>query len=97
MDSNDSIKFYNVIILGLGFFSLFTAFQTSGLLQPTSLSSYFSKDCHAEHPLSYADKIGYYNYFIIYGVLSISNWVAAPIVAVLTPKWSMVIGAAAYW
>ena len=65
MDKTECIKFYNVIVLGLGFFSLFTAFQTSGLLQvstvnnglmavtnygysllqPTSLSSYFSKDC----------------------------------------------------
>ncbi|XP_065899973.1 UNC93-like protein MFSD11 [Dysidea avara] len=96
MPSSDTNKFINILVLGFGFFSLFTAFQTSGLLQPTSLSSYFSKDCNASHPLKYADKIGYINYFIIYGMLSVSNWVAAPIVAVLTPKWSMVIGAAAY-
>lgn len=33
---------------------------------------------------------------IIYAVFTVSNMVAAPFVAVLTPKWSMMIGVLCY-
>lgn len=33
---------------------------------------------------------------IIYGVFTLANFVAAPIVGILGPKWAMVFGAACY-
>jgi hypothetical protein len=39
---------------------------------------------------------GYTSLSIIYGVFSISNWLAPSIVAVISAKWSMIFGAVLY-
>ncbi|KZS04435.1 Protein unc-93 A [Daphnia magna] len=78
-------KFINVIVLGLAFMLIFTAFQTMGNIQQTVIKSITQED-----PTFKAD--GFISLAIIYAVLSISNWISPSIISVIGPKWSMLVG-----
>nr|XP_057905607.1 UNC93-like protein MFSD11 [Doryrhamphus excisus] len=73
-------KLMNIIILGLGFMLMFTAFQTCGNIEQTVLKSFNSTSFHAS---------GYTSMAIIYGVFSASNLLAPSVVAVVGPQLSM--------
>ncbi|RWS30849.1 UNC93-like protein MFSD11-like protein [Leptotrombidium deliense] len=83
---------YNVILLGLSFFLVFTSFQTGGMIQNAVIDG-VNDEYEKEWGTPWK---GYYSFFIIYGVLSVANWIAPSVVAVIGPKIAMIAGAATY-
>ncbi|XP_028311602.1 UNC93-like protein MFSD11 [Gouania willdenowi] len=73
-------KLFNIIVLGLGFMFMFTAFQTCGNIEQTVIKSFNSTEFNGS---------GYTSMSIIYGVFSASNLVAPSVVAVIGPQFSM--------
>uniref|UniRef100_A0A1I7XGB1 UNC93-like protein MFSD11 n=1 Tax=Heterorhabditis bacteriophora TaxID=37862 RepID=A0A1I7XGB1_HETBA len=79
----------NVLQLGLGFFVNFLAFNSQGFIEEPVIESVANRGIINKHA-------GYYSLSIIYAVFTLANFVAAPIVDVLRPKWAMVTGALCY-
>ncbi|XP_061556102.1 UNC93-like protein MFSD11 isoform X1 [Phycodurus eques] len=73
-------KLMNIIVLGVGFMFIFTAFQTCGNIEQTVIKSFNSTTFHAS---------GYTSMAIIYGVFSASNLLAPSVLAVAGPHLSM--------
>ncbi|XP_077020054.1 UNC93-like protein MFSD11 isoform X2 [Tamandua tetradactyla] len=78
--SPESKKLYNIIILGVAFMFMFTAFQTCGNVAQTVIRSLNSTDFHGS---------GYTSMAIIYGVFSASNLITPSVVAIVGPQLSM--------
>ncbi|CAH0389244.1 unnamed protein product [Bemisia tabaci] len=78
-------RFVNVLLLGLGFMFVFTAFQTMGNIEKTILDSIpgFTGN-------------GFWSLAIIYGVFAITNWATPSIISLIGPRMAMVIGAVTY-
>ncbi|KAF8386235.1 hypothetical protein PRIPAC_75377 [Pristionchus pacificus] len=76
----------NVIQLGSGFFFIFLAFNSQGFIEEPVISS----------SEGIAKGAGYYSLAIIYFVFTFANFVAAPIVDIISAKWAMVIGGICY-
>ncbi|RZF37371.1 hypothetical protein LSTR_LSTR009722 [Laodelphax striatellus] len=78
----------NIVMLGLGFMGVFTAFQTTGLIQKTVLDS-VEKDTgmHVD---------GYTLLAIVYIVFALSNWLTPSIVATIGPRLAMFLGGLTY-
>uniref|UniRef100_A0A5S6N6X4 UNC93-like protein MFSD11 n=1 Tax=Xenopus tropicalis TaxID=8364 RepID=A0A5S6N6X4_XENTR len=85
--SPESRKLLNIIILGIGFMFMFTAFQTSGNVAQTVISSLNSTSFHGS---------GYTSLAIIYSVFSASNLIAPSIVAVIGCQMSMFLSGLLY-
>ncbi|KAH7702592.1 Ion channel regulatory protein, partial [Aphelenchoides avenae] len=79
----------NVAQVGLAFFFIFFAFFTASHIEQTVIDSHADRG----HISRYA---GYYSQAIIYGVFTVANFFAPPIVAKLKPKWSMVAASLFY-
>lgn len=82
----------SVIILGLGFMLLFTAFQTMANIEQTVINSIKTDD-------STFTGDGYTSLAVIYALLSISNWITPSVLAKLGktgPKIAMLLGALTY-
>lgn len=90
-DSVFDVRLYNIIILGLGFLLLFTAFQTASMAEQSVLSS------EKKNSNGTFTGDGYTSLSIIYIVFSAANWIAPPIVAVLGPKFTMFVGSILYF
>ncbi|XP_068007536.1 UNC93-like protein MFSD11 [Melanerpes formicivorus] len=82
-----SKKLFNVIILGLSFMFIFTAFQTCGNVAQTVITNLNSTDFHGS---------GYTSMSIIYGVFSASNLISPSVVAIVGPQLSMVVSGVFY-
>ncbi|KAM4691553.1 UNC93-like protein MFSD11 isoform 2-T2 [Rhinophrynus dorsalis] len=80
-------KLLNIIILGFAFMFMFTAFQTSGNVAQTVISSLNSTEFHGS---------GYTSLAIIYGVFSASNLIAPSVVALLGCQISMFLSGLFY-
>ncbi|XP_040845534.1 UNC93-like protein MFSD11 isoform X2 [Ochotona curzoniae] len=78
--SPESKKLFNIVILGVAFMFMFTAFQTCGNVAQTVIRSLNSTDFHGS---------GYTSMAIIYGVFSASNLITPSVVAVVGPQLSM--------
>ncbi|XP_077474729.1 UNC93-like protein MFSD11 [Stigmatopora argus] len=78
--SPEGKKLMNIIVLGVGFMFIFTAFQTCGNIEQTVIKSFNSTTFHAS---------GYTSMAIIYGVFSASNLLAPSVVAVAGAQLSM--------
>uniref|UniRef100_A0A673VEZ8 UNC93-like protein MFSD11 n=1 Tax=Suricata suricatta TaxID=37032 RepID=A0A673VEZ8_SURSU len=78
--SPESKKLFNIIILGIGFMFMFTAFQTCGNVAQTVIRSLNRTDFHGS---------GYTSMAIIYGVFSASNLITPSVVAIVGPQLSM--------
>ncbi|XP_068833996.1 UNC93-like protein MFSD11 isoform X2 [Capricornis sumatraensis] len=78
--SPESKKLFNIIILGIAFMFIFTAFQTCGNVAQTVIRSLNSTDFHGS---------GYTSMAIIYGVFSASNLITPSVVAIVGPQLSM--------
>ncbi|XP_077386601.1 UNC93-like protein MFSD11 [Festucalex cinctus] len=76
----DGKKMMNVIVLGVAFMFIFTAFQTCGNIEQTVIKSFNSTTFHAS---------GYTSMAVIYGVFSASNLLAPSVVAVVGAQLSM--------
>ncbi|XP_077067709.1 UNC93-like protein MFSD11 isoform X1 [Siphateles boraxobius] len=70
----------NVVVLGLGFMVMFTAFGTCGNIEQTVIKSFNSTEFHGS---------GYTSMAIIYAVFSASNLIAPSVIAVVGPQLSL--------
>ncbi|XP_070704129.1 UNC93-like protein MFSD11 [Pempheris klunzingeri] len=77
----------NVVILGLGFLFIFTAFTTCGNVEQTVVKSLGNGTFRGS---------GYHSLGIIYGVFSFSNLLAPTVVAVIGPKITMFLSGLLY-
>uniref|UniRef100_A0A3P9JMJ1 UNC93-like protein MFSD11 n=1 Tax=Oryzias latipes TaxID=8090 RepID=A0A3P9JMJ1_ORYLA len=78
---------YNVVILGLGFLFIFTAFTTCGNVEQTVVKSLDNSTFTGS---------GYHSLGIIYGVFSFSNLIAPTVVKVIGAKVSMFLSGLLY-
>ncbi|XP_066530531.1 UNC93-like protein MFSD11 [Hoplias malabaricus] len=78
---------YNVVILGLGFLLLFTAFTTCGNIEQTVVKSLDNTTFTGS---------GYHSLGIIYGIFSFANLLAPTAVAVIGPRITMFISGILY-
>ncbi|KAK3512094.1 hypothetical protein QTP70_030353 [Hemibagrus guttatus] len=74
------IRTYNVVILGIAFLLVFTAFTTCGNIEQTVVKSLNNATFTGS---------GYHSLGIIYGVFSFANLFAPSVVAVIGPRFSM--------
>lgn len=82
-------RFLNVILLGLSFMLVFTAFQTMGNIEKTVLDSIKTDD-----PNFTGD--GYTSLAIIYFVFALCNWLAPSMISILGPRVTMIFGGVIY-
>ncbi|NXK41960.1 MFS11 protein, partial [Piprites chloris] len=85
--SSEGKKLLNIIILGVSFMFIFTAFQTCGNIAQTVITNLNNTDFHGS---------GYTSMSIIYGVLSASNLISPSVVAIVGPQFSMVVSGIFY-
>ncbi|XP_050764335.1 UNC93-like protein MFSD11 [Gymnogyps californianus] len=85
--SPESKKLFNIIILGVSFMFIFTAFQTCGNVAQTVITNLNNTDFHGS---------GYTSMSIIYGVFSASNLISPSVVAIVGPQLSMVVSGIFY-
>ncbi|XP_035511234.1 UNC93-like protein MFSD11 [Morone saxatilis] len=78
---------FNVVILGLGFLFIFTAFTTCGNVEQTVVKSLENGTFSGS---------GYHSLGIIYGVFSFSNLLAPTVVAVIGAKMTMFMSGLLY-
>ncbi|XP_078126208.1 UNC93-like protein MFSD11 isoform X2 [Sander vitreus] len=78
---------FNVVILGVGFLLIFTAFTTCGNVEQTVVKSLQTDTFTGS---------GYHSLGIIYGVFSFSNLLAPTVVAVIGPKMTMFLSGLLY-
>ncbi|CAH1171251.1 unnamed protein product [Phaedon cochleariae] len=82
-------SFVNVILLGISFMLIFTAFQTMGNIQKTITDSIYKDDPSF-------DVKAFYSLAIIYVFFSVFNWSAPSVISLIGPKFSMVAGGITY-
>lgn len=82
-------KFLNVILIGLAFLFVFTAFQTMGNIQKTILDSISDEDSSFKGD-------GYISMAVIYAVMAICNWTAPSVISLVGPRIAMIFGAITY-
>ncbi|KAI1884668.1 hypothetical protein AGOR_G00228790 [Albula goreensis] len=80
-------RVFNVVILGIGFLLIFTAFTTCGNIEQTVIK-------HVENQTFVGS--GYHSLGIIYGVFSVSNLFAPTVVAILGPQITMFLSGILY-
>ncbi|XP_023269487.1 UNC93-like protein MFSD11 [Seriola lalandi dorsalis] len=78
---------FNVVILGVGFLFIFTAFTTCGNVEQTVVKS-LDNDTFTGS--------GYHSLGIIYGIFSFSNLLAPTVVTVIGPKVTMILSGLLY-
>ncbi|XP_051572280.1 UNC93-like protein MFSD11 isoform X2 [Myxocyprinus asiaticus] len=81
------IRTYNVVILGIGFLLIFTAFTTCGNIEQTVVKSLNNTTFSGS---------GYHSLGIIYGVFSFCNLLAPTIVAITGPQLTMFLSGILY-
>ncbi|NXG16453.1 MFS11 protein, partial [Grallaria varia] len=85
--SSEGKRLFNIIILGISFMFIFTAFQTCGNIAQTVITNLNNTDFHGS---------GYTSMSIIYGVFSASNLLSPSVVAIVGPQFSMVVSGIFY-
>lgn len=81
------MRTFNVVILGIGFLLIFTAFTTCGNIEQTVVKSLQNDSFTGS---------GYHSLGIIYGVFSFSNLFAPTVVAVIGPQITMFLSGILY-
>ncbi|XP_005100171.2 UNC93-like protein MFSD11 [Aplysia californica] len=82
-------RLFNIVILGVSFMLIFTAFQTCSMVEKTVLDSVEKNNGTAGN--------AYTSLGILYAVFSVSNWAAPSFVAFTGPKIAMFIGSLMYF
>ncbi|KAK2710953.1 UNC93-like protein MFSD11 isoform X2 [Artemia franciscana] len=85
----------NVLLLGVSFLLVFTAFQTMGNIQQTLVQS-IQSEYEKENKTDFAGANGYTSQSIIYASFAVFNWIAPSVVSVIGPKMSMFLGSIPY-
>ncbi|XP_068435112.1 UNC93-like protein MFSD11 [Clinocottus analis] len=78
---------FNVLVLGVGFLFIFTAFTTCGNVEQTVVKSLRNDTFSGS---------GYHSLGIIYGVFSFANLLAPAVVAIIGPKLTMFLSGLLY-
>ncbi|XP_060799089.1 UNC93-like protein MFSD11 isoform X1 [Neoarius graeffei] len=81
------IRTYNVVVLGIAFLLVFTAFTTCGNIEQTVVKSLDNTTFSGS---------GYHSLGIIYGVFSFANLFAPCVVAVIGPRFTMFLSGILY-
>ncbi|XP_010872920.1 UNC93-like protein MFSD11 [Esox lucius] len=81
------LRTYNVIILGLGFLFIFTAFTTCGNIEQSIVKSLDNGTFTGS---------GYHSLGIIYGIFSFANVLAPAVVTIIGPQFSMFLSGILY-
>ncbi|KAI6191409.1 UNC93-like protein MFSD11 [Aphelenchoides bicaudatus] len=81
---------YNVIQLAIGFFLIFSAFNSSSFIEETVISSV------ADQGGKVTKHSGYISLAIVYGFFTFCNFLAAPVTLFLGARWSLVLGGITY-
>ncbi|KAF7255276.1 hypothetical protein EG68_08265 [Paragonimus skrjabini miyazakii] len=84
-----NVGLFNVILTGVAFLFLFTAFQTASQASQNVLEA-------AAKESGQNVGVGYVSLSILYAAFSVSNWFAAVVVKLLGPKYTMFLGALCY-
>jgi len=79
--------FTNVILSAVAFMLIFSAFQTMVNIEQTILKSITKPSFTADAFISSG---------IVYAVFALANWVSPSVIAVIGPKFTMVIGGVMY-
>ncbi|XP_059609661.1 UNC93-like protein MFSD11 isoform X2 [Phlebotomus argentipes] len=79
----------SILVLGISFMFIFTAFQTMCNIEKTVLSS-------ITHESNDFSGDGYVSLAIIYGSFAICNWIAPSVVTLIGPRSTMLIGSLTY-
>eukprot|EP00112_Aurelia_sp_Birch-Aquarium-sp1_P010893 Seg2304.6 transcript_id=Seg2304.6/GoldUCD/mRNA.D3Y31 product="UNC93-like protein MFSD11" protein_id=Seg2304.6/GoldUCD/D3Y31 len=85
-----NVAFYNVVMLGVCFMLVFTAFQTSSNVQTSVLNSIVRDGKHI------FKGAGYTSLSIIYAVFAVANFIAPPIVSAIGPRGALIAGGFCY-
>ncbi|XP_068760630.1 UNC93-like protein MFSD11 [Montipora capricornis] len=85
-----SVEMWNILVMGFAFMFIFTAFQTTSMIEPTVLQSY-KNSTNPDKRIN-----GYTSLGIIYSVFTISNWLAPSFIGVFGPRVSMIVGGICY-
>ncbi|XP_074597121.1 UNC93-like protein MFSD11 isoform X2 [Brevipalpus obovatus] len=84
---------FNIILMGISFLLIFTAFQTGAIIQKNvvqAINSEYNKAWNGK------EWNAYNSLAILYAVFSLANWIAPSTVALLGPKVSMILSALTY-
>ncbi|XP_030750879.1 UNC93-like protein MFSD11 [Sitophilus oryzae] len=81
--------FINVLMLGLAFMLVFTAFQTWGNIQKAMIDSIKSDDPNFNGN-------AYISLAIVYVFFALFNWTAPSVISLIGPKFAMLIGGITY-
>ncbi|XP_064178484.1 UNC93-like protein MFSD11 [Anguilla rostrata] len=81
------LRTFNVVILGIGFLLIFTAFTTCGNIEQTIIKSLANESFVGS---------GYHSLGIIYGVFSASNLLAPTVVAIIGPRSTLILSGVIY-
>ncbi|XP_048575667.1 UNC93-like protein MFSD11 isoform X2 [Nematostella vectensis] len=84
------VRFWNVIVMGFSFMFVFTAFQTTSIIEPSVLQA----ARNVTNGTFTGD--GYVSLGIVYSVFTFSNWVAPSVVGFFGPRASMIAGGICY-
>ncbi|XP_066250469.1 UNC93-like protein MFSD11 [Euwallacea similis] len=82
--------FINVLLLGLAFMLVFTAFQTWSNIQKIMIDSIINDN------KNFKDANAYYSLAIIYIVMAVFNWTSPSAISLIGPKFAMLIGGVTY-
>jgi MFS family permease len=91
MASAATKRFLDVVMMGIAFMLIFTAFQSCGMIQTRVLELATRQNATGINKHS-----GYYSLAIIYISFTLCNFIAAPVIAFIGAKYSMVLGACFY-
>lgn len=94
MERRELFKLCNVVILGVAFMSLFTAFQTCGMIEQTVIESWVKNQ--TQYNPDQSKSMGYNSLAIIYGFFALSNWIAPSVVSLIGARFSMFAGGVIY-
>ncbi|XP_064622299.1 UNC93-like protein MFSD11 isoform X2 [Lineus longissimus] len=84
------VKFVRIVIMSISYMLIFTAFQTSSMLEQSVI------DGAKAEPNSTFTGDGFISLATIYAVFAASNWGAPSVISVLGPKISMMVGGVPY-
>ncbi|XP_020618413.1 UNC93-like protein MFSD11 [Orbicella faveolata] len=84
------VGMWNVLVMGFAFMFMFTAFQTTTMIEPTVLQS-FRNSTNKDEKID-----GYVSLGIIYAVFTVANWLAPSFVGLFGPRVSMIVGGICY-
>ncbi|XP_031558594.1 UNC93-like protein MFSD11 [Actinia tenebrosa] len=87
------VRMWNVIMMGMAFMFMFTAFQTTSIIEPYVLQGV--KEKYQARNETFAGD-GYVSLGIVYAVFTFSNWFAPSFVGIFGPRSSMIAGGVCY-